>query len=295
MSERDVPARRRALMIVNPKAREGVRGLSDINAVLELGGIDIVEAKPNGPDDLLAAIRQASDVDMIILGGGDGTLNSAAPAIIERGLPLGILPLGTANDLTRTLGIPAEPEAAAGIIADGRTRVIDVGSVNGVYFFNVASIGFSASLARGLTSEAKKRWGTLGYALAALNILTRSRPFTIDVEHDGISKKVRTVQISVGNGRFYGGGMAVAETATADDGTLDVYSLEVPNWWHLILLAPALRRGTQGRSRYVRTFSTTELKLSSRRRHQVNADGELVTRTPAHFKIHPQSVKVFVP
>jgi YegS/Rv2252/BmrU family lipid kinase len=289
-------ARRRALLIVNRRARSGLRAIDDAMRVLEEGGIDIVEAEMAGREEVCAEIREdAAEIDLVVLGGGDGTLNAAAPALVETGLPFGILPLGTANDLARTLGIPPDLEAAAGIIAAGRTRRVDMGEVNGILYFNVASIGFSARLARSLTSEAKRRFGALGYGLAAMRLLAESRPFVVDIDHDGTTERVRTVQISVGNGRYYGGGMAVEETARADDGRLDVYSLEVPHWWHLIRLAPALRRGTQRRHKYVRAFPTTELALRTRRTHEVNADGELVTTTPAHFRIRRAAVEVFVP
>ncbi len=294
----DIPqrARRRALLIVNRKARSGLRALDDAMRVLEEGGIDIVEAEIAAREKISEEIREdAAEVDLVIVGGGDGTLNAAAPALVETRLPLGVLPLGTANDLARTLHIPDDIAEAARLIVAGTTRPIDLGEVNGIFYFNVASIGFSARLARRLTSEAKRRWGVFGYALASSKLVAESSPFTVEIEHDGKTDRVRTIQVSVGNGRYYGGGMTVEETATADDGRLDVYSLEVPHWWHLIALAPALKRGTQGRSEHVRAFSTTELTLRTRRRHEVNADGELVTVTPAHFRVHPRAVEVFVP
>ena len=287
-------AGKRALFLVNRRARSGARSLEDIAAALRAGGVGLVEPAETG-GDLAETVRRAEGVDLVIAGGGDGTMNRIAPALLETGLPFGILPLGTANDLARTLGLPPDPIEAAGVILSGRTRRLDLGEVNGHPFFNVASIGFSASLARGLTAEAKKRWGTLGYAWAALGVLSQSRPFTVSILHDGKVEVVKTIQVSVGNGRFYGGGMTVETTAKPDDGRLDIYSLEVPHWWHLLRLAPALRRGTQGGWRYVRAFATTELTLNARRPHDVNADGELVTRTPAHFRILPKAVEVFVP
>src|SRR5688572_11176204 len=102
-----VRAKRRALLIVNRKARSGLRALDDAMEVLEEGGIDIVEAEIAARDQIAAEIREdAADIDLVILGGGDGTLNAAAPALIETRLPLGVLPLGTANDLARTLQLP---------------------------------------------------------------------------------------------------------------------------------------------------------------------------------------------
>src|SRR3546814_12564012 len=81
--------------------------------------------------------------------------------------------------------------------------------------------------------------------------------------------------------------MTVETNAQPDDGRLDVYSLEVPHWWHLLALAPALRRGTQGKWKRVRAFSTTELTLTTRRPHDVNAGGALVTTPPTQFRLLP--------
>lgn len=180
-------------------------------------------------------------------------------------------------------------------IASGRTRKIDLGDVNHHLFFNVSSIGFSSVLVRNLTSEMKKKWGVVGYAFAAIKILKQSRPFSATIIHDGVKTSVKTVQISVGNGRYYGGGMAVEQNATPDDGRLDVYSLEVSHWWELMMLFPFIRRGTHGRWQKVRAFPATSLNIHTRRPHVINADGELVGETPAHFKIHKKVVEVFVP
>lgn len=285
---------RRALLLVNPNARNGTVPLDAIRDTLRSGGIEPFE--PPGDADCTAVIkRHAEGCDLVILGGGDGTMNSAAPALVETGLPLGILPLGTANDLARSLDIPLDPVAAAGVITTEEARPADLGWVNGHYYFNVASIGFSAELAGDLTAESKKRWGTLGYAIAAFRVLRRVRPFRVILEHDGRIEKVTTIQVSVGNGRHYGGGMTVEETARVDDGKLDFYSLEVSHWWRLLALLPALRKGTQGRAADVRAFHTTEIVVRTRRPRPVNTDGELTTTTPAHFKVLPGAVRIFAP
>lgn len=292
----DDASSRRALLLVNRWARRGSMSVADATGRLAAAGVTLIEPDIRERGDLSRAIRDhAGAVDLVIVGGGDGTMNAAAPGLVATGLPLGILPLGTANDLARTLELPQDPVGAAQVILGGRTRRLDLGVVNGHLFFNVASIGFSANLARNLTAEAKKRWGTLGYGTAAMRLLAESRPFTVYIDHDGRTEEVRTIQVSVGNGRFYGGGMTVERLAQPDDGRLDVYSLEVRHWSELIALLPALRRGTQGRWRNVRAFGTMELTLRTRRPHDVNADGELVTTTPARFTIQPTAVEVFVP
>jgi diacylglycerol kinase (ATP) len=285
---------RRALLLVNGKARSGGASLDAIRNILREGGLDLVEPE-NNHDCHETITRHAPSVDLVVLGGGDGTMNAAAPALVDTKLPFGILPLGTANDLARSLGLPLEPEAAARIIPTAPEKAIDLGWVNGHYYFNVASIGFSADLAGELTAEAKKTWGTVGYAIAAFRLLRRARPFTVTIEHDGTTEKVTTIQASVGNGRHYGGGMTVQEDATVDDGKLDFYSLEVDHWWRLVALLPALRRGTHGQAEDVRAFETTELKLTTRKPRAVNTDGELTTWTPAHFKVMPKAVRVLAP
>ena len=287
-------APRRALLVCNPKARHGALSLDAIRAVLRAGAIEPIEPPPHA--DCCAAIRaHAGTVDLVILGGGDGTLNAAAPALVEAGLPFAILPLGTANDLARSLGLPLDPLAAARFIPGAAPRPVDLGWVNGHYYFNVASIGFSAELAGVLTAESKRKWGVLGYGVAAFRLLRRVRPFTVTIEHDGGTERVTTIQVSVGNGRHYGGGMTVEETATVDDGQLDFYSLEVDHWWRLLALLPALRRGTHGRAADVRAFQTREIRLSTKRPRPVNTDGEITTHTPAHFKVLPKILRVYAP
>ncbi|WP_267356500.1 MULTISPECIES: lipid kinase [unclassified Methylobacterium] len=285
---------RRALLICNAKARNGGSDLDEIRRILRAGGIEPVEPPPDA--DCRAEIRKhAGAVDLVILGGGDGTMNFAAPALVETGLPLAILPLGTANDLARSLNLPPDPLDAARFIPTAEARPVDLGWVNGHYYFNVASIGFSAELAGELTAESKKTFGVLGYAVAAIRVLRRVRPFTVTIEHDGTVEKVTTIQVSVGNGRHYGGGMTVAESAAVDDGKLDFYSLEIDHWWRLIALLPALRRGTHGRAADVRAFHAQEIRITTRRPRPVNTDGELTTHTPAHFKVFPKILQVFAP
>lgn len=297
--ERAPPGRtkaRRALLLLNRKARSGALPIDAALQVLADGGVSVQSLGCEGAASMVATIKEAAnEIDCVIVGGGDGTLNCSARALVETGLPLGILPLGTANDLARTLGIAPDPVAAAGVIVAGAERRIDLGEVNDHLFFNVASIGFSAELARELTAEAKKRWGVLGYAMASSRLLMRTRPFTAFIEHDGRTEKVKTVQISVGNGRHYGGGMTVDATAEPDDGQLHVYSLEVAHWWQLVALAPALRRGTQGSWRDVRAFATDRVTIRTRRARSVNTDGELTTATPAVFRVIPHAVRVYAP
>lgn len=287
---------RTALLLINPRSRKGRTEASRAQTLLTQAGFTLLQpARDETRSYSELIVAYANRINAVIVGGGDGTLNAAAPGVMQTGLPLGILPLGTANDFARTLAIPTSLEQAVNIIADGHLRAVDLGEVNRHLFLNVSSIGFSAELARNLTAESKKRWGVGGYALAALRLLRQSRPFSATLVHQGQRVPIKTVQVSVGNGRFYGGGMTVEQRAAPDDGLLDVYSLELQHSWQLIALLPFLRRGTHGRWRNVRTFSTTELIIETRRPHYINADGEVIGQTPAHFRLIASAMQVYAP
>ncbi|MDK2762260.1 MAG: lipid kinase, partial [Sphingopyxis sp.] len=219
----------------------------------------------------------------------------AAPAIVESGLPMGIIPAGTANDLARTLSIPLDFAEAADVIVEGHKRKIDIGMVNGHAFFNVASIGLSSELAQKLDPAIKKRFGRLGYAVAALRILLGARRFTAQITEKGRTTSVATYQIAIGNGRLYGGGNIVEQNAAIDDGNLDLYSLEIKNLWKLALMLRAFRSGTHGAWKEVRTAKCVEFDIQTRLPMPINTDGEIVTATPANFRVLPQAITVLTP
>ena len=289
-------ARRRALMLVNPNARRGSEAIEPVIERLAQGGVDAVVERFETPDEVSADIaRRRHEADLVIVCGGDGTINSAARGILETGLPMGIMPMGTANDLARTLSIPNGLLQAADVIIAGNTRRVDLGEVNGHPFFNVASLGLSVDLARGLTPEAKRRWGKLGYALAALKVATRAKRFRAEIISDTGRERVKTLQIAVGNGVHYGGGTMIHADATIEDGHLDLYSLELKNVWKFGLMLGAFRRGEHGAWDEVRTAKSTEFDIRTETPMPINTDGDLVTQTPAHFLIRPNAISVFAP
>ncbi len=288
--------KKRALLLVNPKARRGGEAIDTVVGRLHRGGLDVTiepfEALPEIARDI---VRMRESADLIILCGGDGTIASGALAVEECGLPLGIMPMGTANDLARTLGIPMDLNKAADVILAGKTRKIDLGSVNGYAFFNVASIGLSADLATGLDPTLKKRFGRFGYALAAAKVLLKARPFSATIRESGRVTTVKTFQIAVGNGRHYGGGNVIEESAEIDDGHLDLYSLEMNRVWKLAGMLRSFRSGTHGAWKEVRTARSVEFEIETKRPMPVNADGEIVTSTPARFTVHPKAITVIAP
>lgn len=286
---------RPALLVANAHSRRGAEVGPFIDA-LQRGGVRLRREPCRRREELPALIRQVRDeVGAVILAGGDGTLNAAAPALRDTGLPLGILPLGTANDLARTLDIPVDAEAAVQVILDGHTRRLDLGCVNGHPFFNVASLGLSVDITQRLTRVMKRRWGRLAYPLAAAAVVLSARRFSAVIRVDGVDTPVKSMQVAVGNGLYYGGGMRVAEDAAIDDQRLDVYSLEPRARWRLLWMARAFRDGEHQGLDEVRTLRCRSLEVRTRRRRHVSADGEIVTQTPARFTLLPRAVTVFAP
>jgi len=290
------PKGTRALVLHNAKARQGEQALVPVRERLAAGGLLVtVEPFESLPEIARDVTRLHQTADIIVVCGGDGSISSAAPAVIESGLPLGIIPAGTANDLARTLSIPLDFAAAADVIVESHSRRIDVGMVNGHAFFNVASIGISSELAQKLDPAIKKRFGRLGYAVAALRVILAAQRFRARIREKGESRTVSTYQVAIGNGRLYGGGNVVEENAAIDDGTLDLYSLEVKNLWKLALMLRAFRSGTHGAWKEVRTAKCVEFDIETRRPMPVNTDGEIVTATPAHFRVLPRAISVLAP
>jgi YegS/Rv2252/BmrU family lipid kinase len=287
---------RRALLIANKLSRSGDADLSSAIGCLTSAGIEVLPFGIDTPGDIPKLIRaHRCRMDFVVLGGGDGTMNAACEAILDVGVPLAILPLGTANDLARTLGIPSDMEGACAVAAGGIRHRIDLGRANDKHFFNVASIGLSVAVAHMVDAETKRRWGTAGYALTVWRALREHRPFRARIRCDGRLLQTRSIQIAVGNGRHYGGGLTVAQDAAIDDHQLDLYSIGPASMARLVLLAPALRSGRHGEFQGVHLLRGRRIEIETRRPMPVNTDGEVTTQTPVDFRILPGAIEVIVP
>ena len=286
----------RALLFVNHHARQGQKSLAiAVNMLTELG-IELIVIPIRNPQQLRQSIQErAEQIDAVIIGGGDGTLNVIVDCLLEHHLPLGILPLGTANDLARTLNLPLTVPEACKVIAQGRLKKIDLGWVNGKHFFNVASLGLSVAITEKLSRGMKQRWGILAYGFTAIQAIAQNRPFRATIVSNNETIQVKSTQIAIGNGRYYGGGMAVAKDASIDDQRLDLYSLELDHWWQTFPLIWRLPKGEQHHLPWVRTLQGQSFEIHTNKPGMINTDGELTTVTPAVFRVVPKALGVFVP
>ncbi|WP_165926942.1 lipid kinase [Tepidamorphus gemmatus] len=289
-------SRPRLLLIANPNASRCREGLGPAVSALAMAGFDINLRCPASSEAIAGVIAsEGGEAEAVVVAGGDGTVNAAADALIACGRPVGLLPLGTANDLALTLGIPQDPVAAAAVIADGAPRAIDVGRANGHAFVNVASIGLSVKIAERQDPVRKQQWRTLSYLITTLRVLGEADRFAARITCDGQSVDVEAYQIAVGNGVHYGGGLTVAENAAIDDGLLDVYAIEAGSLAEVVGLAPALLIGTQGRSTAVTTLRGRHVVIETERPMPVNTDGEVTTETPVEMNVERGALRVYAP
>ncbi len=286
----------RALLLINRGSRQGEANAEAAFAELEALGVEPVLGDFEQPTDVPASIdAHADSVDVVVLGGGDGTINLAAAAIMRSGLTMAVLPLGTANDFARTLMIPENLVEACANVVQGIDHPVDLGQVNDVYFVNVASIGLAVRACE-YRSDAAKRWfGALGYTSNVFAAFRDTEAFTARVVCDGKRHELHSIQIAIGNGRYFGGGLAVAEDAALDDGRLDLYSLKPQSMASLLSMVPALLRGPDKSIQGGQLVQGAEISVDTNMPMPINTDGEIQTQTPATFKVLRRALTVKVP
>lgn len=288
----------KCVLLLNPKSRSGEEAAPVIRRGLERAGATLAGGEPKLPQQLaqVLAENEGAPVDRILVAGGDGTLNKSLPTLLEASLPVAILPLGTANDLAHSLGIPSETAAALDVALSGRIEPIDVASVNGSPFLNVATIGLGPKVTQHLTSELKARLGFLGYPWALLSAYRESRPFRVRITcPDQPPARLRCLHFAVGNGRFYGGGAVVGQDTWLNDGLLNVVVLKPKPLWRLLLQVPFVGLGHHRHAPDVRAFQASSLLLETNHTKRISADGEILTETPARFEVRPGALHVVVP
>ena len=272
----------RVCLVVNPRSRRGRQFGDAVRDELRRRSVDLTES------------QASEEIDAIVVAGGDGTLVGKLPRALALDVPVGIVPLGTFNDLARTLEIPLDIEGACGVIAAGKTRRIDAARVNNTYYVTEASIGISSRLARRQRSEEKQRFGLLAIAVSALTAVRYARSFRAEISHDGATARLRAVQLTVANSQRFGGFIRV-EGAAIDDGRLELYAVEIENARQFFSVAAAIVSGKRRFADGLRTYRSKAFDVWTHRPHHISADGEPAGRTPARFEVLPRALRVFVP
>jgi diacylglycerol kinase (ATP) len=199
------------------------------------------------------ARRAAEDgADLVIVWGGDGTVNEAGAALMGTGTALGLVPAGSGNGLAGSLSCQRDSRAAIAAALDGTTRTIDAGVLNGRPFFNIAGIGVDARVARLFNRRGRGSRGLWPYVMIGVREACRYAALDYDVELDGTRTSVRALLIAFANGREYGNSMTLCASAELDDGLLDATIVEDrPVVSRLLHASHLARKGAEGAPRVV--------------------------------------------
>lgn len=292
----------KASLIVNTRSRTGERVFFKAVDRLHALGVPLGTTYAiRDPARLAETVRHAlaESNDLIILGGGDGSVSSVVDDLADHHAVLGLLPMGTANDFARTLEIPSDVRAACDTIAGGKLVDVDLGLCGDDYYVNLASVGLSVEVTKALSPWLKKSTGALAYPIAAVRAFLRHEPFSARLTFPGGDHEPvefdRLMQVGIGNGRFYGGGMVVAPAASMDDQTLDVYVIELGRHRDILGIIRYLKSGRFIESERVTHYLTSEVRLETEPELPVNVDGELVAHTPERFSVSHNALRVLVP
>lgn len=289
---------RRIALLVNPTSGGG-RGARLLHPVAQRlrrsdAEVDVVIGRDG--DEAFDRLRDrlAEGLDGVVALGGDGLVNIALQVVGGTGVPLGVVPAGTGNDIARSLGLdPRDALAAADLVALGHTRPVDLGRANGRWFAGVLGSGFDS-----MVNERANRmsWpsGRSRYNLAILAELRTFRPVPYVLDLDGERWETDAMLVAVGNGTSYGGGMRVCPDASMDDGLLDLTVLGPISKPEFIRVFPTVYKGTHVNHPAVTVRRARSVTLSADG-VTAYADGERVSVLPVTCEAVPEGLLVYAP
>jgi lipid kinase YegS len=292
---RDPRERTIALVIHGSRADDpGLRAAVD--AVRALG----VRIRPRVTfevGDAATFAREAAEagVHAVVAVGGDGTVNEVLNGLAGHDVPLGIVPLGTANDFARQVGIPEDAEHALDLILRSEPVRLDSAELNGRRFLNVSAGGIGAEATAETGAAAKAALGPLAYALTGLRKLVALETRPLRFRFPDGERTHDVVLFAVGNARVSGGGMPVTPLASPNDGLLDVCVVERMGRAELARLALKVRQGEHLDESGVFYYRAPWVDVLADEEIDVNVDGERVRATTLRYRSRPGDLRMFLP
>ena len=283
-------------LVVNAKSRKGQKLFQQACAAMDSLPFPVDAHPVEDPDDLESTVKQAlaKKPDLLILGGGDGTISGLVDLMVGHDVILGVLPLGTANSFARTLGIPVDVPGAVEVLRTGTPKRIDLGMIDGDYFANCAAMGLSPRIAETVPHNLKKVFGRAGYLGWAAWQFARFRPFTLIVGEGETADRMRVVEVRISNGSYHGG-VELIESQDIDSGEIVVQAVcghvkrrLLKNWF-----ASTFKTAT--RHEQVREFRGQALRIDTVPRLPISIDGEVLARTPVTARVAAGIIRVMVP
>jgi diacylglycerol kinase family enzyme len=238
-------------------------------------------------------------IDVVVVGGGDGTVRTVASVLAGTGVPLGVLPLGTLNHFAKDAGIPVEMDGALDLIAARCVHSVDIGDVNGRVFINNASIGLYPSLVlsreRTRRSNGRPKW--LATALAIFQIVRQFPLHRLSIFANGAREPVRTPCLFVGNNRYGLTALTFGQRKSLEEGELCLYVAKQQSRFALLWLAVRSSFGFIDRTRDLRVLSVSTAEIRSKKsRLFVAMDGEVEQMPPPlNYRSRPGALQVLGP
>lgn len=284
-------------LILNPASGKAKRCWPVIEKFFEEKNIPFDLDRTSGPGQgtLLAKKAVEAGFDAIVSVGGDGLASEIANGIVGSEATLGVIPCGEANDFPKMLGITEKNvEEACRIVAEGFTRKIDVGMINGRYFLNVVGIGYDGEVTEQKAKIKKHAGGFFGYFIQAILTTLTYKPKLVKIKMDGVTFEASILLLTIGNGRFCGGGFLLTPNAEIDDGLLDVCLIKYPGKLWVLWDLPKVPKGKHVGRLHTTVFRTREIEVSSEDLLIIHIDGEIAKGHEFKIKVLPQKLKVLV-
>jgi len=297
----------KALLIANPAAARTDGGvIREIERVFNTAGWQVETLATGGTGDArqFAEYGVQESVDVVAVLGGDGTIMQAAAGLVGTGVPLGILPGGTGNQLAGNLRLSFNPVRAARALVSGTPRAFDLGRIerpDGDHYFAVAGgAGLAARVMASTQSANKRRWGQLAYLATALRMLSEAPSVVFRIEADGVVNEFEACMVMIANcGEIVPPLVKLGEGITPYDGMLDLIAIKahsVGGGVRALWQVARQTKGVYGESVFAARFRGAQIKVETPNGEQpIELDGEMAGSTPFVATVVPGAIQLIHP
>ncbi len=286
-------------IIANPKAGHGrgLKSLARLHTLLKHRRIDYELVETQHPGHATELARQFADSGalQVVVMGGDGTIGEVIDGIVQSETGLGVLSVGTGNDLARSLGLPYNNlEQALAVVLSGTPRAIDVGWERDRHFISCLGLGFPAMVA---SESNKMKWlkGPAAFFAAVYKALYHMQSIPMHLTLDEEAFELECTSVLVQNTPYTGGGLHMAPQAKMDDGYFDVVVVQGISKLDFMLNFPKVYTGNHLEHPSFSVYRTRSIKIDSPVSLKKMFDGDICGTPPVHAKVLPQRVKITVP
>jgi diacylglycerol kinase (ATP) len=290
----------RTVLFINTHSRQARKLSNEVIHALSAkkSGFDIVDViivkSLEDLDSDLKKLKFIDKLECVIVGSGDGTIVAILNALKGRKkITYGFLPLGTSNTFVRSLGLPPKAADAIDIISKKRTRLVSLGAVNGVLFANIAGVGLPVRVVRNLTDRMKKYLGPFAYLVSGAKELIGHSAIQCTIIEGRKRESFYTHHLLIANGKYHGH-LPIAADASLFKNQLVVVAFGVSqSRWHYIKSMVRFGLGTHESDPHVRLIPIKKARLLTSPNRRIEADGEMISSTPAEIKIIKNAIRVF--